>query len=331
MGSKNVPDISVCLVNLNTVDLLRDCLKSIFEQKGRVSVEAIVVDNASTDGSVEMVRQEFPQVKLIANKEYLGFAAGNNQAFSVAQGRYLLYLNTDTVVLAGALEAMLEFMDEHSEAGAMGCKLLNADGSLQRSCWRGFPSLQMALVDAFYLWRLTPGLAWVRASEIGPEELQNTLEVDHLLGACILIRREALDQVGFLKEDYIIFLEETDLCYRMKQHGWRIYFDPKGQVIHYGQQTGRKIPVWTTVQKYRNYYRFCRENKLCSGPKLLMLKVVFMIASLIRIGLWAVRMFRQDRDLCIGMIKGYWSVLRFTPSFGSYVITFIGSLMYEYL
>ncbi len=308
-------DISVCLVNLNTVDLLRDCLKSIFEQVGQISVEVIVVDNASTDGSVAMVGTEFPQVKLIANSEYRGFAAGNNQAFDAAQGRYLLMLNTDTIILPGAFEAMVEFMDQHPQAGAMGCKILNPDGSLQRSCWHGYPSLQMALIDAFYLWRLTPNLSWVRASEIGAEELQNTLEVDHLLGACILIRTEALEQVGPFKEEYVIFLEDTDLCYRMKQVGWRIYFDPKGQIIHYGQQTGQKIPVWTMVQKYRNFHRFCRENKLCSGPQFFMLKGTFMVASIIRICLWAFRMLKQDRDLCKGMIKAYWNVLKHTPSF----------------
>lgn len=315
MKSETVPDISICLVNLNTLDLLRDCLQSIFEQDWRVSLEVIVVDNASTDDSVAMVRREFPQVKLIANREYRGFAAGNNQAFELAQGRYLLMLNTDTVVLPGAFDAMVEFMDQHAEAGAMGCKLLNPDGSLQRSCWLGFPSLQMAIVDALYLWRLAPNLSLVRASEVGREKLQDTLEVDHLLGACILIRREVLGQIGPLEEEYIIYLEDTDLCYRMKQAGWRVYFDPQGQIIHYGQQTGRAVPVWSMVQKYRNYHRFCRVNGLCSGSQLLVLKGVFIVASIVRIGLWGLRMLNHDRDLCRGMVKGYWSVLKHASSF----------------
>lgn len=315
MKAHSVHDVSVCLVNLNTVDLLQDCLRSLFAQAGHASIEVIVVDNASTDNSVAMVRREFPQVRVIANPEYRGFAAGNNQAFQIAQGRYLLYLNTDTIVRPGALDAMVEFMERHPEAGAMGCKLLNPDGSLQRSCWRGFPSLQMAIVDALYLWRLAPALPWVRAIEVAPEELQGTLEVDHLLGACILIRHEAVKQVGLLKEDYVIFLEETDLCYRMKQASWRIYYDPRGEVIHYGQQTGKKIPVWTTIQKYRNYYRFCRENKLCTRRQLLALKGVFMVASLIRIGLWTFRMLSHNRDLCKGMIAGYWNVLSLAPGF----------------
>jgi GT2 family glycosyltransferase len=315
MNHGKVPDISVTLVNFNTAGLLRDCLKSILQGEWRSSIEIIVADNASTDGSAAMLRQEFPQVKLIANEEYGGFAFANNQAFEMAQGRYLLMINTDTVVLPGALDAMVEFLDQHPEAGAVGCKLLNPDGSLQRSCWRGFPSLKTALVDALYLWRLTPNFSWVRASEVSEDELKNAIEVDHLLGASILIRREALEQIGFLNEKYMLFLVETDLCLRIKQVGWRIYFDPKGQVIHYGQQTGRQFPVSTADQAYRSYYRFCREYGFCSAAQLLLLKGTFMISSLIRIGLWIARMSSRDHELCRGMVKAYWNVLIHAPSF----------------
>lgn len=315
MESRTVPDLSICFVNYNTRDMLRDCLHSIFDQEWQVSLEVFVADNASADNSVAMVRSEFPQVHLIANSENAGFAAANNQAFDLARGRYLLMLNTDVVVLPGAFDAMVEFMDRHPEAGAVGCKLLNDDGSLQRSCWRGFPSLQMAVVDAFYLWRLTPRLSWVRASEIGEDELQDTLEVDHLLGACMLIRREVIEQVGALNEEYFVFLEETDLCFRMKRAGWRVFFDPKGQIIHYGQQSVRQIPGWSQVQKYRNFYRFCRDNGLCAARQLPLMKDTFVAACLVRVGLWTFRLLTHDRDLCRGMIKGYWSVLKSVPSF----------------
>lgn len=315
MPSNPVPDISITYVNLNTRDLLRESLCSMYDQEWGVTLETIVVDNASKDGSVEMVREEFPQVKLIANEEYRGFGAGNNQAFDAAKGRHLLMLNTDTVVLPGALDAMVEFLDNHPEAGAMGCKLLNSDGSLQRSCWRGFPSLKFALVDAFYLWRIAPWFPWVQETEVSADELQHTTEVDHLLGACMLIPRRVLEEVGNLNEEYVVFLEETDLCYRIKQAGFRIYFDPKGKVIHYGQQTGRQVPVWSLVQNYRNYYKFCKINNLCSRLELFGLKITIMIASLIRIALWLARLLKRNRDLCMGMIKGYWTVFRSAPSF----------------
>jgi GT2 family glycosyltransferase len=315
MNDQSTPDISVCFVNLNTKDLLRDCLKSIFEQKWQVSLEVIVVDNASTDGSVAMLRREFPQVKVIANPEYRGFAGGNNQAFAAAKGRYLLMLNTDTIVLPGAFEAMVEFMDHHPEAGALGCKVLNRDGTLQRSCWRGYPSLKHATVEALYLWRLMPGFSWVRASEIKKEELEDTLEVDHLLGACLLIRREVIEQLGGLKEEYIIYLEDTDLCYRMKKANWRVYYDPKGQIIHYGQQTGHVRSTWSLFQGYRNYCRFCRDNNLCSARQIIVLKGVIMLASMVRMGLWLFRMLKEDRALSLGMVKGYWSLFRNAPTF----------------
>lgn len=315
MEQSNRPDMSVTYVNLNTADLLRDSLISIYDQSWEHSIEVVIVDNASTDHSVEMIREEFPQATLIVNPEYRGFGAGNNQAFYSSKGRYLLMLNTDTIVLPGSLDAMIDFMDEHEDAGAMGCKLLNADGSLQRSCWRGFPSLTSAIVDAFYLWRVAPFLRWVKDTELSEEELEGMLEVDHLLGACMLIRSEVIEEVGALNEEYVIYLEETDLCYRMKKAGWKIFFDPTGEVIHFGQQTGRRMPVRSLLQSYRNYYRFCKDNRLCSPWELRLLKLTIMAASLIRIPLWTVRLTTRDREMCRGMIRGYWSVLKAAPSY----------------
>ena len=181
-------DISICIVNWNTSDLLRDCLNSIYQLSWNNCYEVIVVDNASTDSSLEMLRIDFPQAKVIANEVNLGFARANNQAFALAKGNYILALNSDTIVLPGAFGTMKDFMDNHREAGAVGCKLLNPDGTIQRSCWHGFPNLKSAIVDAFYLWRVFPNLAWVCTSEIPQEELDAEVEVDHLLGACILVR-----------------------------------------------------------------------------------------------------------------------------------------------
>ena len=194
MINQGQADITVCIVNWNTAKLLHDCLDSIYSNTWRAMLQVIVVDNYSSDDSVEMVRRDFPEVQLITNLENEGFAKANNQAFKVASGRYVLMLNSDTLVKPGAFDTMLDFMDQHLEAGAMGCKLLNADGTLQRSCWRGFPSLRMAAIDAFYLWKLLPDLPWVRGVEISRHELQQTIQVDHLLGACILARREILDR-----------------------------------------------------------------------------------------------------------------------------------------
>jgi hypothetical protein len=310
------PDISICVVNWNTVDLLRDCLESVFGRDCGVSLEVIVVDNGSTDGSVAMVRDEFPQAVLISNGENLGFARANNQAISRAQGRYVLLLNSDTVVLPGALDAMAEFLDRCSKAGVVGCKLLNPDGSLQRSCWRGFPSLQMAVVDAFYLWRLAPGLSWVRASEISEEELQSTLEVDHLLGACVMVRSEVIAQVGGMDEHLFLFVEETEWCYRIKKAGWGIYFLPMAQIIHVGQQSVLQDPQRTLPQKYRNYVWFYRKYQNPSRAQEMFLKLVIVLAGLLRIGLWTWRgRVAGQHDHARRMRCGYWEVVRQSPSF----------------
>jgi GT2 family glycosyltransferase len=306
----------VCIVNWNTIDLLRNCLDSIFRQTWRVTLQIIVVDNASTDGSAAMVRDEFPQVELIANSENVGFARANNQAFGRARGRYVLMLNSDTVILPSAFDTMAEFMDSHPPAGATGCKLLNADGSLQRSCWRGFPSLRMAVVDAFYLWRLMPGLPWVRTSEYTEQELQDTLEVDHLLGACMLVRREIIEQVGGMDESLFLFLEETEWCYRIKSHGWKIYFLPTAQIIHVGQQSTRQNPERTMPEKYRNYVWFYRKYQKPSRVQVTLLKAIISLGGLVGIALWVWRSREVNRrELARHMRRGYWNVVQQAWSF----------------
>ncbi|MGI0009981.1 MAG: glycosyltransferase family 2 protein, partial [Nitrosopumilaceae archaeon] len=193
--------LSIIIINYNTRDLLRACLKSVFQKTQDLDFEMIVVDNASVDGSLEMVEQEFPQVKKICNAENRGFAAANNQAIKQANSEYILLLNSDTEVLDGAINKTIEFMKQRPETSIVGCKLLNPDGTLQPSC-RSFPSVWNLFTESFFLYK-----AFKRTKLFGKYYMSffdhtSIREVDVVMGAFMLIRREVIDAIGLFDEDY---------------------------------------------------------------------------------------------------------------------------------
>jgi len=192
-------DLTISIVNINNCSLLDKCLKSIFEKTHKANFEVFVVDNASRDGSQKMVKEKFPQVRLIENNKNLGFSAANNQVIKESKSKYLLLLNNDTVVLEDALDKMVEFMDKHEDAGALGCKLLNSDGTLQPSC-RKFPNLLVYILILLKLHRLFPELKILKRYFMTDFNHQETREVDQVMGACLMMRREAIDDVGLLDE-----------------------------------------------------------------------------------------------------------------------------------
>lgn len=227
------PDLTISIVNSNNCAMLERCLRSIFATARGPELEVIVVDNASTDASVEMVRREFPQVCVLLGTESLGFSANHNRALERGAGRYLLVLNDDTEILPGALERMLAFMDAHPEAGACGAKLLNPDGSLQRTANR-FPTLAFGIFEALGIDRRFPNNPVRRHNIYADWDRSSTREVDAVSGAALMIRREAMAQVGLLDANYLFYSEEVDWCLRLHQQGWKIYYVADAQIIHYG-------------------------------------------------------------------------------------------------
>lgn len=317
IGPNQPIDISVLIVNWNAHALIEQCLISL-EKNTEVTLEVIVVDNASTDGSVEKISTRFPNIIIVANHENRGFAAANNQAAEVAQGKYLLLLNPDTKVPPGTLRQLVNYVERHWDAGAIGPRLLNPDGTLQRSCWRGYPGLLAALVDAFYLWKI-PWLPLTRVSEYTSLELQATLEVDHILGACMFLRRQVWDDVGPLNENYFLFLEETDWCRRAKNRGWRIMYYPDVSIIHFGQHSMRQQPSKNLPYLYRNYCRFYRESSNSTQLGLASLKVIIAIAVMIRFVVWTARRVlahkQPQKAEARSMLSGYRQVMRELRSF----------------
>lgn len=306
-------DLTVCIVNHKHRDLLEPLLSSIHALTRHVSYEVFVVDNASGDGSIEMVKARFPWVYLICNERPQGFAANSNQVLRQGRGRYFALLNDDMLLRNDAFDRMVAFMDAKPEVGAVGCKLLNGDGTLQRSCWRGFPSPRTLMIDLFYLSKWLPQLPWVRDFEGILQNASEPLQVDYVLGACLVVRRQVVDQVGLLDESFFMFLEETDWCYRIKEKGWRIYWMPDGEIIHYGQQSVSKDPQRFIPMLYRNYCRFSRKHG-SRGAQMAALKVVLATGLIVRGALWAYRSLKgKTNGRC--MLEGYLQALRGLPSF----------------
>ena len=255
-GAPGAPDLSVVVVSFNTRALLADCLASVFAAPGPV-LEVWVVDNASSDGSREMVARDFPDVKVIANAENLGFARANNLALERAAGRHVLLLNSDTRVLEDALARLVEFLDQHADVGACGPRLLNADLSLQRS-GREFPGLGAAAIA------LLPLPAALRAMFASPTERRDhdaIAEVDDLTGAALCVRRAALDQVGMLDPGFFFFGEDVDLCWRLAHAGWRRCYVPQARVVHVLAGSHARRSDRTRYLTQRAYVRLLRKHR----------------------------------------------------------------------
>ena len=243
--------LSVVFLNYNTRDLTRQALSSVLAAAEGLEVEIFVVDNASADGSADMVAEEFPQVKLICNEANVGFAAGNNVALRQVAGEYALLINTDTIVRRDALRTMVEFLDAHPEAGACGCKILDPDGTLQLDSRRGFPTPLAAFCKMSGLSRLFPKhplIAHYHMTYLDPEQ---TAEVEVLSGSCMMVRKAAMDEVGLLDEDYFMYGEDIDWCYRFHQAGWKIYYVPTTEIIHFRGESGRGVPLRILYRKSR--------------------------------------------------------------------------------
>lgn len=302
-------DLSLIIVNWNVCDLLRRCLASIELNRGNLSLEVIVVDNASSDGSVTLVEQEFPQVRLIASKENLGYTGGNNLGAKEAQGRYLFILNPDTEIVGNALQQMVAYLDEHPEVGGVGPQLLYPDGSIQSSR-RRFPQL----MTAFFLgtplgWRWFPNnkLAYLyNMADKADHEIQ---PVDWLVGAALMIRRETWQAVGPLDEEFFMYFEEVDWCYRCHQAGWEIHYLPTAQIIHHEHKSANKVPVAKRIRLYRSRVRYFHKYFGVGWATLIHLFLLLNFAWLLteEAAKWAVGARQQERRQ---RIQTYWQVLK---------------------
>lgn len=250
--------LSVVIVNWNTVDLLRACLLSMdADYLGRADCEVIVVDNHSADGSPDMVEREFAgRVTLMRMSENLGFSGGNNVALRVARGEYVVLLNSDTEVCGDALWQMCDYLDANDRVGALGARLLNPDGSVQMSC-RSFPSYRTALFHRkSIITRLFPGNRFSREYLMSGSDHEQTMEVDWVIGACLMTRRTVIDEVGLLDDGFFMYAEDVDWCYRMRRAGWTVEYFPDAVVMHHYEKSSGKAPFRMNFERHRSMWRF---------------------------------------------------------------------------
>jgi GT2 family glycosyltransferase len=244
---KKIPKVSVIIVNWNTCDILRNCLQSVYTQTQPGLIEVIVVDNGSTDNSCQMVRTLFPGLLLIQNTDNLGFAKANNQAMAVARGQYLLLLNSDTIILDNAVTKVLTFAEANPDAAVIGCRVLNPDRTPQSSCFM-FPSILNMLISVCCINRLFSHSRFFGREEMTWCSGTDSRKVDVVNGCFMLVRRQAVEQVGILDERFFMYAEEADWCYRFRKAGWKTIFYPNAEIIHLNGQSSRMVRAEMLVQ-----------------------------------------------------------------------------------
>lgn len=311
-----VIDLSIIIVNWNVRELLRRCLTSILEARTsgtepgtwNLELETIVVDNASSDGSLEMLRAEFPQVQVIANEGNLGFTRGNNQGLALSRGRYVLFLNPDTEIVGDSLAMMVRTMEARPTVGVLGPQLRYPDGTVQSSR-RRFPTLITALFESTLLAQWWPENPWARHYRLAdrPDDLEQ--EVDWLVGACLLARREALEQVGGFDEGFFMYSEELDLCRRLRAAGWRVVYLPQAQVIHHEGKSSEQVVPERHLHFQTSKVRYFRKHHGAWQAEALRL---FLLATYVyqlleEVLKWLVG---HKRPLRAERVKAYWQVLR---------------------
>ncbi len=270
-----MPELSVVIVNYNTPDYTAQCLESLRQNPPSVSHEIVAVDNASTDDSVVRLTRAYPEVCLVRSDANRGIAGGNNMGIRASTGKYVLLLNNDTLVLPGMLDRVVEFLDGHADAGGVGGQLLNPDGSFQSS-YVPFPSLgQLAMIVTKLGTLVSPYYP-----SAGPDDREQA--VDWMSTAFVLFRRRALEQVGFVDEDFFIYSDESDLQYRLKRAGWRMYYLPSVKTIHYG---GKSLTPWTRRRLvYRGYLLYFRKHK--GAVQTLLVRLLFASVSMPKLAIW---------------------------------------------
>jgi len=244
-------DLSIIIISFNTKDLLRDCLNSIIKNKGGIKLEIIVIDNGSSDKSPQMVKQLFPQIKLIKNKENLGFSKANNLGIRKSKGKYLLLLNSDTIIMPKTLEIMINFMERNPQVGVSTCRVELPSGEIDLACHRGFPTPWRAFTYFSGLEKLFPKVRLFSGYHLLNLPFNTIHEIDSPSGCFYLVRKKAIKEVGILDEDYFMYGEDLDWSFRFKQRGWKIVYFPFVKILHRKYSSGLKKKLQPSLFNYR--------------------------------------------------------------------------------
>jgi GT2 family glycosyltransferase len=283
-------------------------LTSIYAYPPTVDFEVLLVDNASTDDTVQQVQAQFSQVRLLTNSQNIGFARANNQAIRQCKGEYILLLNPDTEVMENSLERLVRFLDAHRQAGAAGSRLLNPDGTLQTSCYP-MPTLFREFWRMFHLDVLRP----IGIYNMATWDTETTRQVDVIQGASLLVRRKAFDRIGVLDETYFIYTEEVDLCYRLQKDGWQLHWVPQSKVIHYGGQSTKQIAENMFLRLYESKVLFMRKHYGWWGSSVY--KMILFAATVARliVSPLAWLQSQNQRQANFTLAGYYWQLIKALP------------------
>ncbi len=307
-------DVSVVIVNWNTRDLLQKCLRQLYQETAGVAFEVIVVDNASKDDSVSVVEKEFPKVRLIKNKTNRGFAAANNQAIKVSKGRFVLLLNSDTIILDNAITKAVSFADVHPDAAVVGCRVLKPDNTVQLTCFM-FPSVLNMFLSTTYLYKLFLKNRFFGREQMSWWNRDDVRQVDVVTGCFMLVRRRAIEQVGLMDERFFVYGEETDWCYRFRQNGWKILFTPDVQIIHFAGQSSKQMASKMTLQLRGSILQFMHKHRSWFEYKLAYVLIWLFFA--LRVPVWLITFIVKRTDYCRAKLTTYLT--------GMFKLTFYGS------
>ena len=290
MPNGSHPRLSVVIVSYNTRELTLRCLQTLTEELAGIAAEIFVVDNASQDGSPAAITEAYPHVRVLLNPSNQGFGAANNQAFALAAGLYLLLLNSDAFPRPGAIASLMNFLDQQTDVGVVGPRLLNPDGSLQRSCFRFTTPLQ-AWMENLWIGKLLPA-----GSALGDYQGWNhaqTRDVDFCIGACLLVRRAVYQQVGGFDEQFFMYQEEADWQKRIIEHGWRVVFTPSAEVVHIAGASGKDEQVRINQHFFDSLDRYVLKHHHLVG--FLLLRAAMLVGSLLRGIGWSVMALFPER------------------------------------
>jgi GT2 family glycosyltransferase len=301
-------ELSVVIVSYNTREMTLRCLRELTDGLGGVSAEVFLVDNASTDGSVEAIRRDFPDVRIIANAANAGFGAANNQAMARAAGEFVLLLNSDAFPRPGAIQALVRYLKSHADVGVVGPRLLNADGSLQRSCYR-FPSPLRAWAENLWLSAALPNHRVFGDYSRWPHDRER--QVEWVVGACMLVRREVVAQTGGFDERFFMYSEEADWQKRIRKAGWSVAFTPASKVVHLGGASGaaERSRINRHFFESLDYY----ERKHHGALGLVSLRAAMVVGCSLRAILWlaAAACVRSRRQVALAKLRMHaWLVAR---------------------
>ena len=276
-------DLSIIIVNWNAGAFLPGCLESIKSSLFRAQYEVILVDNASTDGSIAVAQKRFPKTVIIENPDNLGFAAAVNQGIRVSSGKYILLLNPDTVLSPDTLQVMWDFMEKNKECGVAGCRVLNPDGTLQLACRRNIPTPMDALYRFVGLSKLFPNSPRFSRYNLTYLPEDRLAAVDAVSGAFLMIRRDVVEQIGLLDERFFMYGEDLDLCLRAKKAGYAVFYVPDTSIIHYHGQSSRQRPVKATVDFHVSMLLFYNKHYGSAMKPFIVLGIYLKLAlSLVR-------------------------------------------------